>query len=327
MKIFSWPVCGMVLAASGLLYGQQGSLTGPLAGFVFDGAGRVLRPVQGVPGASLLGDPVSFGFDLAAVYVSPHQDTAFVVGADQSLHLFRLNAGAPTELSLGGIAGAPQQVVFSQSGTAAALLTAGTAQVLTGLPNAPTLAGAIAVPMAAQAPARSRTAAAPAQSWALSDDGTYLLTVFGGSARLLSIQGQNRSLLPAQAGALVAFAAGGYDAAVMDSVTGLTLVRDAAGTAGTQVLATPDDGLAGPAGLAFSQDGKTLYVASATAQSVAVFNLAAGSRTAIGCACTPATLVPMGNVFRLTELTGAPLWLLDSGASTPRTVFVPARGE
>ena len=57
------------------------------------------------------------------------------------------------------------------------------------------------------------------------------------------------------------------------------------------------------------------------------FNLAAGSRTAIGCACTPATLVPMGNVFRLTELTGAPLWLLDSGASTPRTVFVPARGE
>jgi hypothetical protein len=33
----------------------------------------------------------------------------------------------------------------------------------------------------------------------------------------------------------------------------------------------------------------------------------------------------MGNLFRLTELTGAPLWLLDGAA--PRTVFVPARAE
>jgi hypothetical protein len=328
MKIFSWPVCGLIVAASGLLPAQQGSLSGPVAGFVFDGPGRVLRPIQGVPGASLLGDPVGFGIDVAAVYVAPRQDSAIVVGTDQSLHLFLLNGGAPTEVSLGGITGAPDRAVFSPSGTAVALISPGAARILTGLPNAPTLTGSVKVEGQSF---QGTTGAHHSFSWspslALSDDGTYVLTVAQGSVRLLSIQGQDRSLIAAQAGALVAFAAGGHDAAVMDSVTGLTVIRDASGTAGTQVLAAPDEGLAGPAGLAFSQDKQTLYVASATAKSVAAFNLAAASRTAIPCACTPSTLAPMGNLFRLTELTTGPLWLLDGTASTPRTVFVPARVE
>lgn len=329
MKVLWLPLCGMVLATSGWLAGQQGKLSGPVTGFVFDGSGRVLRPVQGVPGASLLGDPVSFGFDLAAVYISPRQDSALVVGTDQSLHLFLMNAGAPTEVSLGGVTGAPQQVVFSPSGTAVALVASGTARVMTGLPGAPTLAGTVKVPVSELTTAGgNRPVAAKTQSLSLSDDGMYLLTVAQGSARLLSIHGQDRRLIPAQAGALVAFAAGAHDAAVVDSLAGVTLIRDAAGTAGTQVLAAPDDGLAGPAGLAFSRDGQTLYVASATAQSVAAFNLVAASRTAIGCACTPAMLAPMGNVFRLTEMSsGAPFWMLDGGANPPRTVFVPALGE
>jgi DNA-binding beta-propeller fold protein YncE len=329
MKVLSLPLCGMVLATSGWLAGQQGKLSGPVTGFVFDGSSRVLRPVQGVPGASLLGDPVSFGFDLAAVYISPRQDSALVVGTDQSLHLFLLNAGAPTEVSLGGVTGAPQQVVFSPSGTAVALIASGTARVMTGLPGAPTLAGTVKVADSERAAAGgSRPVPAKTQSLSLSDDGMYLLTVAQGSARLLSIHGQDRRLIAAQAGALVAFAAGAHDAAVVDSLAGVTLIRDAAGTAGTQVLAAPDDGLAGPAGLAFSRDGHTLYVASATAQSVAAFNLVAASRTTIGCACTPAMLAPMGNVFRLTEMSsGAPFWMLDGGANPPRTVFVPALGE
>src|ERR1017187_3333164 len=143
MKIL-WPICGLVLAASALP-AQQGRLSGPVAGFVFDNSGRVLRPIQGLPGAALLGDPLSFGLDVAAAYIAPHQDSAIVVGADQSLHLFLLNGGAPTEVSLGGIAGTPERVVFSPSGAAVALISAGSARVLTGLPNAPMLAGSVKV--------------------------------------------------------------------------------------------------------------------------------------------------------------------------------------
>jgi hypothetical protein len=314
-----------------MLPAQQGTLAGPIAGFVFDNSGRALRPIQGVPGASLLGDPISFSFDLAAVYVSPRQDSAFVVGTDQSLHFFHLTGGTAAEVSLGGLSGVPQTVVFSPSGSAATLLGPGKARILTGLPSAPTLVATVNVPgdgQASGAPTAGRKIApAAAPSLALSDDGAYLLTVAGGSARLLGNQGENRVLIPVQPGALVAFAAGGHDAAVMDSLSGLTLIRDASGAAGQQLLASPDDSLAGAAGLAFSQDKLTLYVASATAQSVAAFNLAAGSRSAIACACTPSTLTPMGNVFRLNDFSAAPLWILDTGNSTPRTVFVPARGE
>jgi hypothetical protein len=321
-------VCGMVLAASGLLAAQQGNLSGPVSGFVFDNSGAVLRPINGVPGASLLGDGIGFGISVATAYVAPRQDSAIVVGTDQSLHLFLLNAGTPTEVSLGGVTGLPERVVFSPSGTAVALIASGSARVLTGLPNAPVLAGSVkveSVTMAGMTGAfSSHVSHSPAIS--LSDDGTYLLTVVQGSARLLSVQGQNRILIPAQASALVTFAPGGHDAAVMDSVAGLTLIHDAAGAAGTQVLAVPDDGLAGPVGLAFSQDKQTVYVASATAQSVVAFNLTAASRTPIACACNPSTLAPMGNLFRLTDQTpGNPLWILDSAAATPHTVFVPAR--
>jgi len=326
MKIF-WPICGMVLAASGSLPAQQGRLSGPVAGFVFDNSGRVMRPIQGVPGASLLGDPVSFGIDIAAAYIAPRQDSAIVVGADQSLHLFLLNGGAPTEVSLGGVTGTPERVVFSPSGTAVALISGGSARVLTGLPGAPTLTGSVKVEGNAISVSGGRSHSVSAPSLALSDDGTYVLTIAQGTARLLSVQGQNRMLVPAQVNAQVAFAPGGHDAAVVDSLTGLTLIRDASGAAGTQLLAAPDEGLAGPVGVAFSQDKQTLYVASAKAQSVAVFNLAGASRTAIGCACTPTTLAPMGNLFRLTELTTGPLWVLDGTAATPRTVFVPARVE
>ena len=333
MKIRSWSVCGIILATSGLLLAQQSRLSGPVAGFVFDGPGRVVRPIQGVPGASVIGDPLNFGFDLAAAYISPRQDSAFVVAADQSLHLFRLNGGAVSEVGLGGLAGVPQSVVFSPSGTAAALFALGRVRVVSGLPNAPALVATVAIPSSAgqatarPGDARPRPARTPGETLALSDDGAYLLTVAGGSVRLLSIHGENRILLPAQSDALVAFAAGGHDVAVVDSAAGVTLIRDASGSANPQLLAGPDEALASAAGLAFSQDKQTLYVASATSRSVAAFNLAGGSRSAIGCECSPATLAPMGNLFRLNEFGPSPLWLLDGGAATPRTVFVPARGE
>jgi len=331
MKIWFWAVCGMVLVASGRLSGQQSTVAGPVAGFVFDGSARVLRPIQGVPGASLLGGPVNFGFAPAAVYVSPRQDSAFVVGADGSLHLFRLNSGAVAEVGLGSLAGVPQTVVFSPSGTAAALFALGKARVLTGLPNAPALAATVAVPGSGPVvvrPGRTSPARTPIGTLAISDDGSYLLAVSGGSVRLLTSQGENRSLLLAEPDAFVAFAAGGHDAAVVDSTSGLTLIRDAAGAATPQALATPGGGLIDPVGLAFSQDAATLYVASATAQSVTAFNLAAGgSRSAIGCACTPSILVPMGRLFRLNDLGPGPLWLLDTGGGNPRTVFVPAAGQ
>jgi DNA-binding beta-propeller fold protein YncE len=283
-----------------------------VAGYVFDRSARALRPILGIPGAWLVGDPLDLGLDLASAYVSPRQDSAVVVGADGSLHLFSLKSGAVAGRTCDGLSAVPERVAFSPSGTAVALYSAGTAQVIAGLPDAPALAGALDV--------------SGAPGWlAISDDGALLLFAASGSVQLLGMAGENRKLMDAGDGALAAFAAGSHDAAVADpGGAGVVLFRDVAGASTQSVLALPDDGIAAPVGLAFSPDGRKLYLASSAARSVTVLDLATGDRSAIACDCAPAALVPMGNLFRLNELGTGPLWLLDAGSKGLRIVFVPA---
>ena len=318
---------GMVLLplAAFWLAGQQGSVAGPVAGLVFDSSAHALRPIRGIPGASLMGDPVSLGFDLAAGWVAPRQDAAVVVAADRSVHVFRVHSGTWEERTCDGLAEAPERVVFSPSGGAAALYAVGRVQVVTGLPDAPALAGTIGV-----AEPRLRTALRDRPprrilpAMAISDDGALLLAVVDGTVQLFDRAGGKQSLMDAAIGAQVAFAAGGHDAATADPATGLVLFRDLDGARSRQALAAPDAGLASPAGMAFSADGGRLFVASAAARSVAVFDLAGGARSAVACDCTPEGLAPMGDLFRLNEPGSAPMWLLDAGAGGPRMVFVPA---
>ncbi|HEV2448658.1 MAG TPA: hypothetical protein VGS58_22145, partial [Candidatus Sulfopaludibacter sp.] len=132
----------LVLAVSALL-AQTGLVAGPVSGYVFDRPAHALRPVLGVAGASVLGDGVDFGFPILAAYVAPRLDTAVVVGANRSLHLFKLNGTAAAEVVVNGWSGAPEGVAFSPSGTAAAVFAAGRVQMLLGLPDAPRLAGIV----------------------------------------------------------------------------------------------------------------------------------------------------------------------------------------
>ncbi|HEY2019042.1 MAG TPA: hypothetical protein VGH38_36300 [Bryobacteraceae bacterium] len=306
-----WRVLTFVCVAVPLLPGQQGNVGGPTSGFVFDSAAHALRPILGIPGASSLGDPVGFTFDVASVAVAPNQDSAFVTAAEGGMHLFRLSSGTWSERSVDGLGGSPDRVWFSPSGSAAALYAAGKAQIVTGLPDSPVLA-------------RTQDLGGTPAALAISDDGAYLLLNVNASIRLLGSGGDTRNLADASVGALVAFAAKGHDGAVSDPLgAGLVLYRDLAGSAQQSVVAAPDDSTASPAGLAFSGDGRKLFLASSTARSVSMFDLQTGDRAAIACNCVPAGLVSMGSLFRLNELGTAPLWLFDAGAAEPRIVFVP----
>src|SRR5437867_425616 len=120
-----WSLVLSVCAGSACLYAQQGSIAGPSSGFAFDQSARVLRQIRGIPGASIVGEPVDFGLSLAAAYVAPRLDSALVVAADGTLHLFRLAGGVPAERRLEGLSASAGRVVFSPAGTAAALETAG----------------------------------------------------------------------------------------------------------------------------------------------------------------------------------------------------------
>ncbi|HUK14986.1 MAG TPA: hypothetical protein VLW65_01170 [Bryobacteraceae bacterium] len=307
---------------------QQGQVTGPVLGYVFDGAARTVRPVLGIAGASIFGGPMALGYDVTSATVAPGGDSAVALAADGSLHLVRLSGGQATEVPLNGASVKPSRVVFSPSGTAMALIAAGRAQVFGGLPGAATLVGTMDLGSAAaasQAETQSarRPAGASSASMALSDDGAWLLAVENGSLELIGAGGSH-AIANAGRGALAAFAPGGHDAALLDSQQTLTMVRSVDTTAARQVLAA-NVGMTGAAGLGFSAEGKSLFLAG-SGQAM-VFDVASGKQTPVSCNCSATGLARMGSVYRLNEPGSGPVWLLDPAAGNPRIVFVPALGS
>ena len=293
------------------LYGQAGKLAAPSLGFVFDPPAHALRRIQGIPGAALVGAPVDFGFAVSAAYVAPRLDSVFVMAGDGRAHLFRLTADAPLERAVDSL-GAPLRVVFSPSGSAAALYSPGSVQVIKGLPDAPAVSATISLH-------RNLRARRPLpDTLAISDDGAYLLYGTGGPIELIGVAGNSRQIMAGAPDALAAFAPRGHDAALIHSGK-LTLFQDIAGAATERSF----DAIETPSALAFSPDGQKLFVASATGRAVTTIRVATGDRSALACDCAPSALIPMGSVFRLNELGSEPLWLLDT-ASERGLVFVPA---
>jgi hypothetical protein len=294
---------------------SQSTINAPVAGYVFDKVTQGLRPIKGLPGASLLGAPMSFGYKVTEAYVSPHLDTAFAVAADGTSHFFQIQNGALNEVSINGLANAgfSHIVAFSPSGLALALYAGHTVQFLTSLSGTPKIAGSVDL-----------TNVGIPETVALSDDATALLVAAGGTLRLFGSYADMGTLMNTAARPAVAFAAGDHDAAIADTSAGVVLFHDLMGSGASQVIAPPDQSGAPTSALAFSSDEKAIYLASTSNQTVTRFDLVAGSSNRLPCSCSPTSLARMGNVFRLTELTKDPLWLLDQPESDARVVFVPA---
>jgi len=291
-------------------YGQNGSLAKPSIGFVFDTSIKSLRPVQGLPGAAVVGAPIEFGFVPSSAYVAPRLDSAFLQAADGTPHFFRLGGSTFTERPVAELASF-LHIVYSPSGTAAAILSAGKIQVIKGLPDSPVIAATISPR------ANPRNRRPLPDTLAVSDDGAYLIYAAGGPVELLGAAGDSRQVLDAAPGTLAAFAAGGHDAVVNQSGK-LFIFNDIAGPATRRSI----DSAASPTALAYSPDSRSLLIASAAGRSVTTVNLETGDRSSLSCDCAPATLTPMGSVFRLNELGKDPLWLLDT-ASNRGLIFVP----
>jgi hypothetical protein len=308
---------------------SQGAVNGPVAGYVFDTAAQGLRPILGLPGASRLGNPLSFGYQVAAAFVAPRLDTVLAVAPDGASHFFSIQNGALNEIAVNGLASAasPYLVSFSPSGKSLALYNGKAVQILTGLPASPQVSGAADL-----------TSVGLPSALALSDDGAALLVSVNNSIHLFASSADLGKLMDTSASPAFAFAIGSHDAAISDTGAGLVLYRDLTGSGASQVVAAPDPSAKPSSALAFSADGTAIYLANASTQTITRFDLTAGASASLPCSCTPTTLARMGNVFRLTELSSDPLWLLDrpdapqSGSNAQsgtnaRVVFVPALVE
>jgi hypothetical protein len=181
--------------AGAVLQAQQSRVEGPVSGYVFDSSAQGLRPILGVPGASLFGKPVDFGFAISSAYAAPRQDAALVVAADGSLHVFALDRGTAAEQTIQNLVSSPQRVLFSPSGTSAAIFAGGSIEVVTGLPNSPGVSGGVDLP-----------AGTVPDSLAVSDDGSVLLVSANQAIHLYGSFADMGKLMDTAGPAMVAFA-------------------------------------------------------------------------------------------------------------------------
>src|SRR5438046_2055700 len=89
-------------AGAASLLAQQGNVTGPTAGYVFDSGARALRQIRGIPGAALIAGTLDLGAPVTAAWVAPRLDAAIAVTADGA-RLYRLNGEVAEPRPLEGV--------------------------------------------------------------------------------------------------------------------------------------------------------------------------------------------------------------------------------
>jgi hypothetical protein len=314
----------------------------PVLGYVVDAAGWV-RKMPGLAGASWLTARLEFGVRLAAGVVSPRQD--YILGLavpDRRAVVLPVAAGpgnrrSGTARPLDGVDPGADVVVLSPTGTAAAFyfIQAASLVIVTGLPDAPAPSGRLDL----------SSLPGPAAALAIADDGSLVLasaatggpgsaTGDGAAVFALSTQSPPRLLLNGGDFPAIVFLRNSTDAVLADRRrNALYRVRDAAGAGAVVLLASEGDGVSAPLAVAASADSTRFFLANAgsttssagSSATIGYMSAAGGPLTLLPCSCSPSALAPLsGNaVFRLTEVSGGPLWLLDGDAIEPRLLLVP----
>jgi len=294
-----------------------GRMAGPTLGFAFDASLGSIRRLAGIPGAATVGDPIDAGFRLAAAVISPRQDSALTVSAaDGQVSILGLGNGNATVAAIAGAMAAPDRLLYSPAGRAALLYQPSTRrlQAVTGLPD--------------NAAVRELSLAGfvdPPTGMAISDDGAMVLVASGSEddAPVWLLAADGTSVPLPVPGKLVAFRRDSHDALTAGANGDIYLVQD--GSAAFRLIYTGNDATKDPAGVQFSADGARAYVAS-RGGSLTALDPATDLANTTSCGCSPVGLEPLGSgtLFRLNEMSGLPLWLLDGAAGTPRVWFIPA---
>ena len=283
-----------VSAFAALASAQEGSITGPVPGYVFDAQDRALRPVIGIPGAAYLGDAVIAGLDAAAI--SPDGKLVIAARGDRVSLIRGLGTASLVEEQLAE--GDAQAMAFSaDSASAAVALSSGLllyrSAELTRLdtPTGKLLALAVAGEQVLAG---------------IEDAGVYLLRP-GYAPRLLS-----------PAARPVSLAISGKDAFFADPGRNrISVIRNFEDGGGAVDFAANTADAVG-AGAAF------LYAVDAQARLLRVYSAQSGAELrVIGLDFEPTSVSPLGaELFMLNTPGVSPLQLLD--VSSQAVYFVPS---
>ena len=306
-------VVAAVIAAARPGTCQQANWSTPLLGHFYDTSSNTITKIAGIPGAASVDGSVPSASKLRAAHVAPAGNFAIAQTVDEGVVLLDWPRG---EVSMRELRGAPDEfasVAFSPNGNIAAIASAsqGKLQIWRGLPGSPALGQEIAF---------------DGDVLAVSDDGTIAATRNGG---VYLVEAESLKLLAAGTFSAIAFRPGTSELAAADK-DGDTVVSLRTRDGGPTTLATAEHGIAEPAGLQFSADGRKLVIANRRGRSATMIDLSTHTAATVSCECSP-SLVSAGTgnaVFRITRPNSAnePLVFLDANSPEPRVFLVPVSG-
>ncbi|MBI1745345.1 MAG: hypothetical protein HYR55_02005 [Acidobacteria bacterium] len=299
-------------------------MSGPVLGYVFDEGRGVVRAILGIPGAAVMADVASTSERLAQAWISPRQDYALTEAAtDRSLGVLTWDGEAVESRRLSGVAPRPDHVVLSAGGQAAALYygAARRIELVSGLPKAPRREGEVDV----------SGLGAAVTALAIGEDGRRVLvgTVGpdGGMIYRISVGETGQPIAAVGQAAGIAFMPGETEALVADCAGQQVLrVRAVMGAATVERLAGEGEGVKYPVAATVSEDGQRVFIANGGDNSVTIVPLerGPGSQRSVRGRVTGLARLNGTSVYRLTDVGGGPLQILDGSGSEPRIVFVPA---
>ncbi len=303
-----------------LALGASAQVGGPVMGYLPDNG--ALRTLYGIPASGWVGDAVKPDRALSMIEMSPDQSRALAIAADTGA-LVLLTPATGVTAHVNGAASGADRIVFSPSGTAAALWFSanGHIQVVSGL------AAAAAAPAVRDVDA-SFLGGTPA-GLAVSDDGQFVAGAWSSNVYAFGPDGRASVLPVADSAEALCFFHGRADVAVI-TASQVVIVADIGGAVVPNVIYNKPDISASPAstapvetavGFAVSFDNRYLSIAG-NLGSLATFDLTAGSSAGANCNCTPSGLAGMGgSLYRLTGVNDGALKVFD--ASTNDVWFVP----
>ncbi len=326
--------CGTALNSSApssasTIQPQSQPAAGTNLGYIWDAAGQALRPVQGVPGASLVGKPIlsapSGGAAFLASASSGVSGTALFLDAKGAVFQSALTGG-----KLSQIASVPGATTLALSNNGSCAVVSGqlasgasVAAAITGLPQSPSIQilSTSAMPSIRASVASDTGSVALATGSADNAASAALVTAFAPSAGSHSA-GTKIATLESFGG--MQFVPGSDELVVADAATGaLTAIAHVA-TAPVSAPLVAAGGIAAPVGLGITPNGRWLVAANHEGDVLRVDLTGAAAVAKSHCVCAPSQVLAMsGTTVRLVTESG-PLWIVDAGAAAPRVLFIPA---
>jgi len=288
----------------------EAALRGPVSGFVVDSRSQMMRPINGIPGAALLGPPLETPFRLKRAVFSKNGDFALAVADDDGgvLLVRGLRDPQPAATPLSVVMADPPWILLNATDSAAALYWDSTRQlqILSGLPDRPTAGPAIDVSsLRGSVAAMALDAAGRCVLLGMADPAA------GGVFAVCAAEPTApRFLASSPAPSAIACTNGESDAVIADrSLNQVMLLRNWQGSTEPLLIATASQGISTPVGLQLSGDEKQLFVANAGNNSITVLDLTGAS---------PAKTLSMpAPPTRLERLSGKGVFLLNDGAAGP----------